>query len=204
MTHSLVGVVSSLILELRHCIAEGVNGGATAGRIATASAKQIGRFNMSIVKGLVDIPFACAEGFNAVPTLYGEKVRDHGNVKDWSSGFAVAGKNFAYGVTDGVTGLWMQPYANGKAEGSIGVAKGIGKGVLGLGSKLASAGIGLVGYSGQGISKSIRHAAKSRMRRKIAAAKLAESAYLGELHATEEEVLNVVNAFKLFQQRETA
>ena len=98
--------------------------------MATASAKKLGRFNMTIFKGLgVDIPYACAEGFRAVPKLYGEEIKDHGDVKDWSSGFEVAGMNFAHGMVDGVTGLWTKPYQEGKKDGALGVAKGVGKGI---------------------------------------------------------------------------
>jgi len=143
--------------------------------MAAASAKKFGRFNMTVLKGLrVDIPYACAEGFRAVPKLYGEEVKDHGDVKDWSSGFEVAGKNFANGMVDGVTGLWTKPYEEGKSDGALGVAKGVGKGLLGFGSKVASASLGLVAYPGQGICKSIRHAAEPQTRGKIKASKMKE------------------------------
>lgn len=41
---------------------------------------------------LVDAPLALADGLHAVPSLYGEKRRDHGAVTDWRSGGSVAGK----------------------------------------------------------------------------------------------------------------
>lgn len=47
----------------------------------------------SITKStLVSVPMALADGFHTVPTLYGEKVRDHGPLTDWKSGSIVAGK----------------------------------------------------------------------------------------------------------------
>lgn len=174
---------------------EGASGGQTAGRMATASAKNFGRLNLAVFKGLgVDIPLACAEGFRAVPKLYGEDVKDHGEVKDWSSGFEVAGKNFAHGIVEGVTDLWKKPYEEGKAEGALGVAKGAGKGLLGFGSKVASAGLGLVAYPGQGICKSIRHAAKSGTRKCIKMQRLVEGEYLAKSCGTN-ETLDVLNTF---------
>jgi hypothetical protein len=182
--------------ELQRSNAEGASSGETARRIAAASAKQFGRFNMTIFKGLVvDIPYACAEGLRAMPGLYGEEVKDHGDVKDWSSGFGVAGKNFAYGMMDGVTGLWTKPYEEGKSGGALGVAKGVGKGVLGFGSKVASAGLGLVAYPGQGICKSIRHVVKSNTRRTIKVQTLKECEYLVD-SLSEADTLAVLNGFK--------
>ncbi|KAF3047760.1 hypothetical protein E8E12_011621 [Didymella heteroderae] len=200
ITSSSTGIIRSPISELRRSNAEGASGGQTAGRMATASAKKFGRFNMTILKGLgVDIPYACAEGFRAVPKLYGEEVKDHGDVKDWSSGFEVAGKNFAHGMVDGVTGLWTKPYQEGKSDGALGVAKGVGKGLLGFGSKVASASLGLVAYPGQGICKSIRHVAKSQTRRNIKASKMLEGEHLVRF-ISEADVLAVLNGFKRRQE----
>ena len=41
---------------------------------------------------LVDFPLALTEGLHHIPRLYGEEVRNHGQVKDWKSGGVVAGK----------------------------------------------------------------------------------------------------------------
>ncbi|KAL1598040.1 hypothetical protein SLS60_008528 [Paraconiothyrium brasiliense] len=199
ITSSSTGIIRSPISELRRSNAEGASSGQTAGRMATASAKKFGRFNMTLLKGLVDIPYACAEGFRAVPKLYGEVVKDHGDVKDWSSGFEVAGLNFAHGMVDGVTGLWTKPYQEGKTDGALGVAKGVGKGLLGFGSKVASASLGLVAYPGQGICKSIRHAANSHTRRNIKSLKMKEGQLLVRF-VSEADVLTVLNGFKRRQE----
>lgn len=163
--------------------------------MASASAKEFGRFNKSVFKGLiVDIPYACTEGFRAVPKLYGEEVKDHGDVKNWSSGFEVARKNFAHGMVDGVTDLWTKPQ-EGKSDGALGIVKGVGKGLLGFGSKVTSASLGLVAYPGQGICKSIRYAAKSQTRKNIKVLKTKEGEHLvGFL--SKADVLAVLNGFK--------
>lgn len=41
---------------------------------------------------LVDFPLAITEGLHHLPRLYGDEVRNHGQVKDWKSGGVVAGK----------------------------------------------------------------------------------------------------------------
>lgn len=110
----------------------------TAGAIAGASASGVGGFFKSYGKGFyVDIPLALTEGFRAVPRLYGEKVPEQEPIHDWQSGARVAGRNFVTGISGGFTDLVMLPY-NGRDEGAVGVAKGVGMGVLGLTSKTAS------------------------------------------------------------------
>ncbi|KAF2015140.1 glycosyltransferase family 1 protein [Aaosphaeria arxii CBS 175.79] len=202
---SSTGIIIDPIAELNRSKGHGSesssSGAATAGRMALASAKNIGRFNMHVFKGsCVDIPFAAAEGFRAVPRLYGEEVKDHGEVKDWSSGFGVAGKNFAHGIVDGVSDLWKRPYEDGKAEGAAGVAKGVGKGLLGFGSKVASAGIGLVAYPGQGICKSIRHAAKSGTRKRIKVKRLEEGQWLVDQKRNSMDPRVVLERFERLRQ----
>lgn len=168
--------------------------------MAAASAKKFGRLNMNVVKGAwVDIPYACTEGLRAVPKLYGEEVKNHGDVNNWSSGLEVAGRNFAHGMMDGVTDLWMKPYEEGKSDGALGIAKGVGKGLLGFGSKVTSATLGLVAYPGQGICKSIHHAAKPQTRKKIKASKMKEGEYLIRW-VSADDVLTVLNGFKRRQQ----
>ncbi|KAH6628959.1 UDP-glucose,sterol transferase [Boeremia exigua] len=170
----------------------------TAGKMAAASARGFGRLNMAFFRGcIVDIPLAAAEGFRAVPKLYGETVMDHGKVKDVKSGFDVAGRNFAHGMTDGFTGLFMQPYNEAKREGALGFAKGLGKGTVGFVTKTASATLGIVAYPGQGITKSIRHAARSETRKRIRDRKNSEGEYLTRQPGTGKDAVGLINAFKL-------
>lgn len=172
---------------------------ATAGRMAAATAKGFGKLNVAFFKGcIVDIPLAATEGFRAVPRLYGENVDDYGKVEDIKSGVTVAGRNFAHGMTDGFTGLFTQPYDEAKKEGALGFAKGLGKGTLGFVTKTASATLGVVAYPGQGITKSIRHAARSETRKMIRDRKSTEGEYLARRFGTERgDTVGLINAFKL-------
>lgn len=170
---------------------------ATAGRMAAAGAKGFGRFNAALFKGaIVDLPLAAAEGFRAVPKLYGGEVRDHGEVTDIQSGFGKAGKNFAFGMADGFSDLFVRPIEDAKKEGALGLAKGLGKGVLGFTSKTVSATVGIVAYPGEGICKSIRHAVHSGNRRDVKARKATEGAYLAQRFAFDDKVHGIVEAFE--------
>lgn len=176
---------------------------ATAGRMATASAKSFGKFNVALFKGtIVDLPLAAAEGFRAVPKLYGEEVKDHGEVTNMQSGFGKAGKNFAFGMYDGFSDLFVKPYEDAKKDGAVGFAKGLGKGLLGFTSKTASAAVGIVAYPGEGICKSIRHAVRSGNRRDIRARKMNEGAYLARRSKLNEEVNGIINAFELLRNQQ--
>jgi hypothetical protein len=143
--------------------------GALAGKMAVASAKSVGKIAQTATKGmLVDFPLALAEGLRSVPRLYGEEVRDYGPVTDAKSGVVVAGKNFAWGLAEGLTDIVVQPYKGAKKEGALGAAKGLGKGAVQLFTKSGSGLYGLVGYTGAGIAKSLRTAVYSSTRKGIA------------------------------------
>lgn len=159
--------------------AESRSGLRTAGAMATASGMSASRVVTSSVKGVVvDIPLAVTEGFYRFPKLYGEDVRDHGQIKDWKSGAVVAGKTFAYGMSEGLTDLFVQPYKGGKEEGVLGVAKGLGKGPIGLTTKTISAVCGLVTYPTQGIYQSIRSLAHEKTRKNIIKSRHEEGEWL--------------------------
>ena len=138
------------------------------GKAIAKFGKSFGEFNGRMFQGMiVDLPLAAAEGFRAVPKLYGEEVQSHGEVTDAVSGFSVAGKSFVRGMTDGLTGLYLKPMQGAKEEGALGFAKGAGKGIIGLTTKTTSAAIGIVAYPGQGISKSLVAPFKSSTRKAI-------------------------------------
>ncbi len=86
----------------------------------------------------VDVPLAITEGLRAVPKLYGGHVRDYGYVTDWKSGFSKAGKHIVFGIADGLFDLCMEPVVGGKKEGTLGVVKGVGKGLVSITTKASS------------------------------------------------------------------
>ena len=142
----------------------------TTGKAIAQFGKSFGKFNGRMFQGMVvDLPLAAAEGFRAVPKLYGEEVKSHGEITDAASGFTVAGKSFIKDITDGMTGIYLKPMQGAKEEGALGFAKGAGKGIIGLTTKTTSAAIGIVAYPGQGISKSLIAPFKSTTKKTIMA-----------------------------------
>jgi hypothetical protein len=84
--------------------------------MALASGKSLGKLFSAYTKGLlVDMPLATAEGFHALPRLWGDQVPDYGSVTNVQSGFAVAGKSLFLGMGHGFRDLARQP-AEGMAK----------------------------------------------------------------------------------------
>lgn len=127
-----------------------------AGTMALASGKSLGKLLSVTTKGiLVDYPVAAAEGFHALPRLWGDEVPDYGTVTGVGSGFAVAGKSFAVGIGHGFRDLARQPAEGMAKEGGWGAVKGVAKGSASLFSKTIAGSVGLLAYPGLGIAKSL-------------------------------------------------
>ena len=119
-------------------------------KVATASAKSIGMFAPTAIKGAAaDIPYAIAEGLRTMPRYYNDEVRDHGSVVDIQSGAIVAGKTFAFG-----------------------------KGIASLVTKSGAGAVGLVAYPSMGIAKSLRGAVYSGTQKQIAIERSKEGKWL--------------------------
>ncbi|CAG5158146.1 uncharacterized protein ALTATR162_LOCUS5006 [Alternaria atra] len=207
LRRGITGMVYDPFKELDRPKAEGtsdaVHNAATAGKMMAASAKGFGKFNVALLKGsIVDLPLAVAEGFRAVPKLYGEEVQDYGDATNIKTGFSKAGKNFAFGISGGLSDLFVRPYEDAKKHGALGFAKGLSKGVLGFGSKTASAAVGILAYPGEGICKSIQHAVHAGNSRDIKALKMSEGAYLARQSKLDEEVNGIVKAFRLLRKEQ--
>ena len=169
----------------------------SAGRMAGDVSKGFGKFVGAFYKGvIVDLPLATTEGFRNVPKLYGEEVKDHGKVTGALSGLQVGGKNFVYGMADGLSDPFRQTYEGGKKEGGIGYAKGFGKGIAGLLTKTSAATLGIVAYPGDGIVKSLKYLAKSGTRKRIRASKLVESEWLGGKSEADFNVRELIKEFE--------
>lgn len=150
--------------------------------MASASTQASGKFLGKIASGvMVDIPLAAAEGFRVLPGLYGDKVPQYGQVKDWKTGAVAGAKSFARGMGGAMTDMIYQPYKGARDGGVAGFAGGIFKGSFGSLAKLAhgknyafrfnsrvlfccfilanflrnTGGIGFIAYPSQGIKQSI-------------------------------------------------
>ena len=104
----------------------------------------------------MDLSLAVAQGFHNAPRLYGDTtVRPPPRVSGIQSGLRAAGSEFVFGVYDGVTGLFLQPYHGAQKNGALGFVQGIGKGVGGFVLKDLAAIIGPFGYTLKGVHKEI-------------------------------------------------
>ncbi|KAK7757056.1 hypothetical protein SLS62_001074 [Diatrype stigma] len=77
-----------------------------------------------------------AKGFRNLPRLYNDDtVRPPEKVTGIGSGLKIAGKEFGFGMYDGISGLVTQPYRGAQKQGALGLVKGFGKGIGGLAFK---------------------------------------------------------------------
>lgn len=93
-TSALGGTFVDPFKEVKRVRAGGENEhGSASGAAAKAARQGVMRMTTAVTKGmLVDVPLAFTEGLRNAPRLLGEEVRDHGEVKDWKKGCAVAAK----------------------------------------------------------------------------------------------------------------
>jgi sterol 3beta-glucosyltransferase len=96
-----------------------------------ARTKNFAKASSSLVKGaVIDMPMALADGLRHAPRMYGDKGRDYGQITGIKSGLSMAGKGFALGIYDGLSGIVMDPIRGGMKDGAAGVAKGFGTGLM--------------------------------------------------------------------------
>ncbi|KAJ5499096.1 UDP-glucuronosyl/UDP-glucosyltransferase [Penicillium expansum] len=147
-----------------------------ARQMALASAISLGKFLGRSSRGMfVDLPLAATEGILAIPRLYGAPTRVHDPVRGWKSGAVVGWSTFSHGLYEGFTDIFVYTYAGKKNEGSVGVAKGLMKGLTSLTFKTGAATIGLIAYPNQGIYRSIRARRWKEIARRIMDARWAEA-----------------------------
>jgi hypothetical protein len=146
-----------------------------AGPMILGSAKSLSKIPHVYLKGvLVDMPFAAAEGFRAMPRLWGGEIKDYGKVTDWKTGAIVAGKSFVQGIGDGVHDLTTQPVRGAQEGGAWGAAKGVATGTGSFLTKTISGSLGLIAYPGHGAAKSLYSAFHGNTGRSINSARQLE------------------------------
>ena len=119
-------------------------------RIGKAAARAPGTFTLAL-----------ARGAHNVPKLWGDRtVRPQEKVTGLSNGLKQGVKELGLGVSDGISGLFVQPVIGFTEAGSLGFVKGVGKGVVGLPVKFFAAASGIVGYPLKGVDVAITNAVK--------------------------------------------
>ncbi|KAI0908517.1 hypothetical protein F4823DRAFT_598813 [Ustulina deusta] len=119
--------------------------------------KSINNIIATGVKSPMNFCMGLARGFRNAPNLYNDDtVRPTEKVTSFSSGLKVAGKEFGFGLFDGITGLVTQPLKGAEKEGGAGFIKGFGKGIGGLVFKSGAAVWGIPAYTMAGVHAEIR------------------------------------------------
>ncbi|KAF6826594.1 glucosyl glucuronosyl [Colletotrichum musicola] len=140
---------------------------------AVAAGTSVSRIVTTGVKTPMNVCLGLARGFRNAPRLYNdEMVRPQEKVTDFSSGLRVAGKEFAFGMFDGIGGLVMQPLKGAEKEGGKGLIKGFGKGIGGLIFKPASAIWSIPAYTMQGVHATLRNAFATSVQNYIIASRM--------------------------------
>lgn len=126
--------------------------------ILKATAQGLGHSGKAFLQLPVDFSYALALGFHNAPRLYGDgSVRPAPHIiTGFRSGLKAAGSGFAYGFSDGITGLVRLPRYDVEEDGAIGLLTGIGKGIGGFVLKPMSGVVGLGGYTAKGVEAGIR------------------------------------------------
>ncbi|MCJ1427781.1 hypothetical protein MMC29_005686, partial [Sticta canariensis] len=124
--------------------------------IAAETGLGLAKSGEALAKVPMDLALAIAQGFHNAPRLYGDStVRTPTRISGIKSGLRAAGKEFTFGIYDGVSGLVLQPYNGAKQEGPLGFVQGLGKGFGGFVLKDIAAVIGPIGFTLKGVHKEL-------------------------------------------------
>ncbi|TKX25802.1 hypothetical protein C1H76_1948 [Elsinoe australis] len=164
------------------------------------TSKGVGRILDASFRSPMDFTHALAKGFHNAPKLYGdETVRKSDKVTDFRSGIKAAGKQFGFGMYDGITGIVTQPVAGAKKEGAAGFVKGFAKGIGGIILKPQAAFFGIPGYMMKGVYKELQCTWGSSVQNYIIAARTAQG-FEDWHHSTHEERSDIVQRWSVLQE----
>ncbi|RPA96557.1 UDP-Glycosyltransferase/glycogen phosphorylase [Choiromyces venosus 120613-1] len=124
--------------------------------IAKNTSKALSKAARAGARAPMEVSLAVAQGFHNAPRLFGDEVRHPYRITGLQSGLRAAGKEFALGVYDGVTGIVTKPYHGAKEGGAAGFVKGLGRGVAGGVLKTNAATAGVVGFTLKGVHMEVR------------------------------------------------
>jgi len=120
--------------------------------------KSFARIASASLKSPMDFSISLSRGFQNTQRLYGDKmVRHPERVTDLRSGLAAAGRVFGLGILDAITGVVIQPLHGAREGGSMGLVKGVGRGLAGIVLKPGAAITGLPAYTFKGIYKELKN-----------------------------------------------
>lgn len=167
---------------------------------AVGTGKGVQRMLGSAFKSPMDFSMAITKGFHNVPKLYGDDtVRKSDQVTDLRTGLRAAGKEFGYGLYDGITGLVTQPMKGAQKEGGAGFVKGFAKGIGGIVMKPSAGFWAIPGYTMKGIYREMASWSGSSVQNYIIASRTAQGFDEWQRSSVEEKN-DIVTRWKAMQK----
>ena len=165
-----------------------------------SSSKGLPRIIKAGLQAPMDLSMGITKGFHNAPKLWGdETVRPQEQVSNLKSGVVAIGKEFGFGMYDGVTGLVTQPWKGARKDGASGFLKGIGKGMGGFVIKPGAALFGIPSYLMKGVHKEVQNLFGCSVQNYIIASRTAQG-YEEWLQSSDAEKQDVIDRWKLIQK----
>ncbi|KAF2486063.1 putative glucosyl/glucuronosyl transferase [Neohortaea acidophila] len=169
-------------------------------RTGAHTSKGFGRMVKTAVAAPMEISVSMTKGFHNAPRLWSDDtVRPQEQVTDMKSGFKAIGKEFGFGMYDGVTGLVTQPWKGARKEGTSGFFKGMGKGIGGFATKPGAALFAIPSYFMKGAWKEVEKMFGGNVQNYIIASRVAQG-YEEWRQSTEAERQDVIVRWKLIRK----
>lgn len=166
---------------------------------ALSTGKGVGRIADAGFRSPMEFTHALARGFHNAPKLYGDDtVRKSEHITDFRTGLKAAGKEFGFGIYDGITGLVTQPFEGAKKHGAAGFLKGIGKGIGGVILKPPAGVLGLAGYSMKGVFQELQTHFGNSVQNYMIAARTAHGLWAWHF-STHEERSSIIERWVILQ-----
>jgi len=148
----------------------------------------------------MEMSVGITKGFHNLPRLWNDDtVRPQERVTDLKSGFKAIGREFGFGIYDGVSGLVTQPWQGARRDGATGFFKGVGKGLGGLAAKPGAAVFGIAGHFMKGVVKEVQNLFGSNVQNYIITSRVAQG-YEEWMQSSEAEKQDVIDRWRLIQK----
>ncbi|KAH3904265.1 hypothetical protein HBH56_237920 [Parastagonospora nodorum] len=196
------GGQSMLFVKLRsqNCAKNSKQG--RARQITSAAAQYTVDVSRTSLRAPVAFFYNVANGFRNFPsyTITNEPHRRRDEITGIGSGLGVAGKEFVFGLGEGVGSIVWHPYIGAKREGPLGAVRGVGRGLGGLWCHVMAACWGLPGYTLKGIEREINKHRLTSLQAEIYLIRLRQSLVDFD-SATPEDKARVVEGWKTLQHQ---
>ncbi|KAG7453100.1 uncharacterized protein BT62DRAFT_46609 [Guyanagaster necrorhizus] len=184
----ITGTSSAVFWTITHCCA-GI------AKIFHSPVSGIIQSTTALPHGMIKIVVNIHHGFQNAPRLYGSQVREPGKVTNFKSGLKEAGKGFAYGLYDGVTGLVREPIKGAQKDGFVGALRGSARSFADIVIKPSAGALGIVTLPICGAYKSIRPGLGQKQEKRRRSSRMSEG-FEEVRRSTLEEQMVIIKRFR--------